>query len=63
MEKIKNYFTPTRQKVMSISAIEEMAGMPPGTLYKFLKGKRKLPKKYLKPLNIILKDFGFDYLT
>lgn len=63
MGNIKKYFTPTRQKVLSISALEEMAGMPPRTLYKFLKGTRNLPKKHRDSLIKILRDFGFDNLT
>ena len=57
---ILQFFTPSRMEILSISAIETAAGIPPRTLYKFLKGTRGLPKKHRAPLIEILKKVGYD---
>jgi hypothetical protein len=57
---ILQFFTPSRMELLSISAIETAAGIPPRTLYKFLKGTRGLPKKHREPLIEILKKVGYD---
>jgi hypothetical protein len=57
---ILQFFTPSRMELLSISAIESAAGIPPRTLYKFLKGTRGLPKKHREPLIEILKKVGYD---
>jgi hypothetical protein len=57
---ILQFFTPSRTELLSISAIETAAGIPPRTLYKFLKGTRGLPKKHREPLIEILKKVGYD---
>ena len=54
------FFTPSRTELLSISAIETAAGIPPRTLYKFLKGTRGLPKKHRESLIEILKKVGYD---
>ena len=53
-------FLHPRMELFSISAIETAAGIPPRTLYKFLKGTRGLPKKHREPLIEILKKVGYD---
>lgn len=53
-------FLHPRMELLSISAIESAAGIPPRTLYKFLKGTRGLPKKHREPLIEILKKVGYD---
>jgi len=53
-------FLHPRMELLSISAIETAAGIPPRTLYKFLKGTRGLPKKHREPLIEILKQVGYD---
>ena len=53
-------FLHPRMELLSISAIETAAGIPPRTLYKFLKGTRGLPKKHRAPLIEILKKVGYD---
>lgn len=57
---ILHFFTPSRMELLSVSAIETAAGIPPRTLYKFLKGTRGLPKKHREPLIKILKKVGYD---
>ena len=57
---ILQFFTYPRMELLSISAIETAAGIPPRTLYKFLKGTRGLPKKHREPLIEILKKVGYD---
>ena len=57
---ILQFFTPSRMELLSISAIETAAGIPPRTLYKFLKGTRGLPKKHREPLIEVLKKVGYD---
>jgi hypothetical protein len=57
---ILQFFTPSRMELLSISAIESAAEIPPRTLYKFLKGTRGLPKKHREPLIEILKKVGYD---
>ena len=57
---ILQFFTPSRMELLSISAIETAAGIPPRTLYKFLRGTRGLPKKHREPLIEILKKVGYD---
>lgn len=57
---ILQFFTPSRMKLLSISAIETAVGIPPRTLYKFLKGTRGLPKKHREPLIEILRKVGYD---
>jgi hypothetical protein len=52
-------FLHPRMELLSISAIETAAGIPPRTLYKFLKGTRGLPKKHRAPLIEILKKVGY----
>ena len=57
---IIQFFTYPRTELLSISAIETAARIPPRTLYKFLKGTRGLPKKHRAPLIEILKQVGYD---
>ena len=57
---ILQFFTYPRVELLSISAIETAAGIPPRTLYKFLKGTRGLPKKHRESLIEILKKVGYD---
>ena len=57
---ILQFFTYPRTELLSVSAIETAAGIPPRTLYKFLKGTRGLPKKHREPLIEILKKVGYD---
>lgn len=45
--------------MLSINRLEERAGIPQRVLAKALKGDRPLPDKYVKPLEKILKKYGY----
>jgi hypothetical protein len=48
-----------KRDLISINRLEERAGIPQRVLSKALKGDRPLPEKYIKPLQKILKDYGY----
>ncbi len=66
-EKIKTFFTAKlkgcdfcRMDIYSIDLIEKMAGIPPTTLFKFLKGyKDRGIKKHIKKLIPVLEMLGY----
>lgn len=56
---IKAFFTPERKRLISIKEVESMAGLPVGTLAKFLAGKRDLPAKHIDKIVEVLKLLGY----
>lgn len=44
----------------SLKVIEETLGMPPKTVWWFVKKDRSLPKKYIRPLTEYLNQYGFE---
>lgn len=61
-EQILNWWdeSQTRQKLISINALEVQAGVGRGTFQYFLNKKRNLPEHHLNSLINILKLVGFN---
>jgi len=59
-QQIKAFFTDTRLRCISISAIEAEAGIPQKTLSHFLKGRRNLNADHVEKLIPVLMGFGLS---
>lgn len=57
MDKILDWIK--EHDLLSINRLEERAGIPQRSLHKALNGVRPLPNKYVKPLEKILKKYGY----
>lgn len=56
---LKAFFTERRLRCLSVSALEQEAGLPTKTLAHFVRGRRMLSNEHLEKLIPVLSDFGF----
>lgn len=58
---IKNFLLS--REALSISKLEEIAGIKKDTLRHFLKGRRNLPVKYINDIEEVLIKYGYKPLN
>ncbi|RYC70721.1 hypothetical protein [Spirosoma sordidisoli] len=59
-ENLKAWFTENRRKLVSVKAVEEMAGVPASTLKHFLDGRRAIPEHHLENIENVLSTIGYQ---
>lgn len=60
LRRIMDFFDYTRSTIMSVAAIENIAGVPKNTLLNFLKAGRRLPQKHIFKIVDVLEKFGYQ---
>lgn len=59
-ENIKAFFTDTRRLLVSVKAVEKMAGLPRNTLLNLLTVGRSIPKHHLENITNVLSIIGYE---
>lgn len=59
-ENLKSWFTENRRKLVSVKAVEEMAGVPLSTLKHFLDNRRGIPEHHLENIVNVLSIVGYE---
>ncbi|RIV20354.1 hypothetical protein DYU11_20090 [Fibrisoma montanum] len=59
-ENLKAYFTANRRKLVSVKAVEVMAGVPASTLKHFLDNRRGIPEHHLENIVNVLAIIGYQ---
>jgi|GEM_PF-5028515 len=57
---IYQFFDYTRSRILSVSAIEQIAGIPKNTLLNLLTTNRTIPASHIISLVRVLEDFGYQ---